>query len=325
MICDMNRTIDRRTFASRVAAGAILLAAAPPSTRHVLARQVAATPHVVAPVWLAEQIEVASPGLVLLDLSDLSDYRSGHIPGAAHSFWLETVERNYGVYGTVLNQKNIDSDEDGQGKRLDWMRRHGISPGSHVVAYDRTDNRRAARIAWFLRFLGHERASVLDQGFAGWQGLGLAVNNQEEHPPPLTREPVVTPSTGFYVATEELQERLAYEELILLDIRSEAERADTLDGQFGLGAIPGSVWAPWTDPSFDLTAYPDVFDETAARAALESSGVRPNQRVVLYGRFGSDANQMWIVLKAAGYGQVEIYDRGWVEWDRLGLPAEAVT
>lgn len=325
MIRDMDSKIDRRTFASGTVAAAILLAADQRSIRISSAIQAAEVPYLVSPAWLAQQIEVATPGLIVLDLSDLRDYRSGHIPGAAHSFWLETVERNYDVYGTVLNQKNLESDEDGQGKRIDWMRRHRIAPDSHVIAYDRTDNRRAARIVWFLRFLGHERASVLDQGFAGWVDLGFATNDQAEEPPALNVEPVVTPLTGFYIATDELKERLDNEELTLLDVRSEAERNDTIDGQFGLGAIPGSVWIPWTDPAFDLTGLPDAFDATAARLALEASGVRPDQHIVLYGRFGSDANQMWVVLKAAGYGQVEIYDRGWAEWDRMGLPAIPVT
>ncbi|MCC6705433.1 MAG: sulfurtransferase [Thermomicrobiales bacterium] len=276
------------------------------------------TPLLVSTDWLSERIAVGDPALLVIDVSDLRDYRSAHIPGAIHSYWLETVERDYDFYGTVLNQKDIGSDFDGQGKRIDWLKRHGISADSHVIAYDRVDARRASRIVWFLRFIGHEQASLLDGGFAGWQTAGLATSNTIERAPQQREAPIVSPAEGFWVATERLAELLETNQVTLVDIRTDDERRDTMDGQFETGIIPGSIRVPWTNPVFDLSGALASFDPAATRQALAEFGVTPEQRVILYGRFGSDCNQMWVALRAAGFESVEIYDRGWAEWSRSG-------
>ena len=323
MIAPMHDSMTRRKLMLGCAASAMLLLAG--GDTGARARQNAAIPYLVSVDWLADRIERAESNLLVMDVSDLRSYRDAHIPGAIHSFWLETVERDYDVFGTVLNQKNSDSDEDGQGKRLAWLRRHGIGPQTHVVAYDRNDGLRAARIVWFLRFLGHERVSMLDQGFEGWSSSGAATSTGEETPPEVTTDPVVTPLQGFYIGTDELEELIRANSITLVDIRSDDQRQDTIDGQFEIGAIPGSIRAPWNDAAFDVTAWPEAFDPAAALTRLQETGIDPNARVVLYGLFGSDCDQMWVVLKAAGIEDVVIYDRGWAEWSRFGLISVPIT
>lgn len=288
-----------------------------------VAQESDAFPYVVSSGWLAERIERAEPNLLVIDVGDLRPYRSAHIPGAIHSFWLETVERDYDYYGTVLNQKGIDSDADDQGKRRDWLRRHGIGRDTHVIAYDRTDGRRAARIVWFLRFLGHEQTSLLDGGLRRWQAESRATTTGEVTPPGVSAEIEVRPSDGFYVATSRLVELLDAGEIDLVDIRTDAERLDSIDGQFDIGVIPGSFHLPWDNPAFNLASEKAAFDPDAARSVIESAGLSADRPIVLYGRFGTDACQMWVVLRSSNFANVVIYDRGWVEWsdtDQRSLP-----
>jgi thiosulfate/3-mercaptopyruvate sulfurtransferase len=259
--------------------------------------------------------------LVILDLGDLSEYRDGHLPGAVHSYWLETVERDYPFYGTVLNQADESGTGDNQGKRIAWMRRHGIGPGTDVIAYDHGDGRRAARIVWFLHFLGHARASMLDGGLDAWRQAGQLITTDRFDAPSPDVAPAVAPQTGFYLSTSELQEAMAEPATLLVDIRTDDERNDTVDGQFPRGVIPGSIRAPWRD-----FLHPDnsgLIDVPASETLLEQAGVDRGPRVILYGRFGCDTNIMWLVLKRAGFPEVEVYDRGWIEWiSTSGLPAE---
>jgi thiosulfate/3-mercaptopyruvate sulfurtransferase len=320
IIGGMRTTFTRRVFIAGVTAAAIVPCVSPHVVSSSLAQETSFTPYLISPQDLSERLMRSEPNLLVMDLSDLWAYRMGHIPGAIHSWWLETIERDYPYYGTVLNQKALDSDADTQGKRRDWFVRHGIGRDTHVVAYDRNGGHRAARIVWFLRFLGHERASVMDGGLAAWQTSGLAISTADTSPPEIADPPEIVPREGFYVATGRLSELLDSGEIVLVDVRTHAELRDTVDGQFKTGVIPGSVHLSRYEPAFSIGNSRASFDANAARGVLNAARIDVDQHVVLYGQFGTDANQMWLVMKACGYLNVEIYDRGWVEWSESGLP-----
>lgn len=276
-------------------------------------------PLLVSPEWLNTQINARTLNLVILDLGDWSDYRGGHIPGAVHSYWQETIERDDDFFGVVLNQKERDGEEPTQIKRIDWLKRYGIANDSVVVAYDHGDGRRAARVIWFLRFLGFPAGAVLEGGSSAWSDAGYSVEKGESSPRSLSADPTVNPRTGFYVVTSQLQDAIADPQTVLVDIRSESERRDTIDDQFDLGVIPGSIWAPWTDFLADDRGRFKSAPETLAR--LTDLGVSADRRIILYGRFGTDPDQTWLLLKLLAFPQVEIYDRGWIEWSsRSDLP-----
>jgi thiosulfate/3-mercaptopyruvate sulfurtransferase len=320
-------TWSRRTFLRRsVVTGSILAVTGVPALSRATARALSSlqadtsAPLLVDTGWLREQIAAGAPGLVLLDLGDLGDYREGHLPGAVHSYWLETVERDYDVYGTVLNQEDEARQQNNQGKRLAWMRRHGIGPDDHVVAYDHGDGRRAARIVWFLHFLGHFRASLLDGGIAAWRSAGEPIDQDEHDPRSLNVDPVAKPQSGYYLATSELAEALTDPQTQLVDIRTDEERADSVDGQFPTGVIPGSIRAPWR--LLMRSDGPGLLPVDTIRGNAEAAGIAPGRRVILYGQFGCDTNLSWLAFRLAGFSSPEVYDRGWAEWSTSGLPVE---
>jgi thiosulfate/3-mercaptopyruvate sulfurtransferase len=278
-------------------------------------------PLLVSPEWLDAQINARTLNLVILDLGDWSDYRGGHIPGAVHSYWQETIERNDDFFGVVLNQKERDGEEPTQIKRIDWLKRYGISNDSVVIACDHGDGRRAARTIWFLRFLGFPAGAVLEGGVSAWSDAGYSIEKSESSPRSQSADPTVNPQNGYYVVTGQLQEAISDPQTILVDIRSESERHDTIDDQFDLGVIPGSIWAPWTD--FVADDRGRFNPASIALARLTDLGISVDRRVILYGRFGTDPDQMWLLMKLLGFSQVEVYDRGWIEWStRSDLPKE---
>jgi len=321
----MNDRFTRRLILGSSLSAAILPVVVAGLPQSALAQDPTPDQFLVDVSWLAYQLELATPNLLVMDLSDVRQYRSAHIPGAIHSYWLETVERNYEFYGTVLDQLDENGEIENQGKRIAWLRRHGIAADTHVVAYDRIDARRAARIVWFLRFLGHQRASLLDGGFNAWQQAGMATNSGTESSPTASGTSPVAPQAGFYLPTARLVDELASGRVVPVDVRNDAERHDTIDGQFATGEIPGSVHVPWDTAAFSLLRSETGFDAAAAAAELEARGITPDRRIVLYGRFGTDCNQMWIVFKECGFEAVEIYDRGWIEWSGTGQASESIS
>ena len=158
------KPIARRTFLTGMAAWPLFA-----SFGATALAQGSDFPLVVDLDWL--KAEASAPDLRLFDVSPLHVWRSGHIDTAAHAWWRDTVDPNYPVFGAVLTQ----GDEEAHRQQvLDSL---GLHVGDRVVVYDNENGFRAARLVWFLRFLGFEQAALLDGGFADWKQQSFAINS----------------------------------------------------------------------------------------------------------------------------------------------------
>ncbi|HQY31519.1 MAG TPA: rhodanese-like domain-containing protein, partial [Thermomicrobiales bacterium] len=183
----------------------------------------------------AVQTQLTSdPGMQVLDASRRADFLGSHIPGARHVWWQDTMELNAHWYGQVLKS---DDDQGNQGRRIHFLEHLGIESSRPVVVYDRTDGQAAARVCWFLTFLGLQ-ASVLDGGFRAWIGTGGATRNGLQS---VTKSsaPQVRPQEGFYLLSETTAARLVTAPGQLIDLRTASER---MQGAGAKKHVPGAVW-----------------------------------------------------------------------------------
>jgi thiosulfate/3-mercaptopyruvate sulfurtransferase len=272
-------------------------------------------PLLVEAAWLRSRIEAAAaerPRVV--DLSPLRSYRAGHVPGAVHGWWQDTIAPDADVYGVVFT-----SDAE-PFTRADVLEDLGIGDGTTVVCYDDDRNRRAAHLVWYLRYLGHDAASVLDGGLAAWSGAGGAVDDGERAAP-AADPATIRPRTEFIIDTSELSVRLDDPILAILDARTDDEATDDLNGTLAIGRIPGSIRVPWTATVRDEAGRLRPPDELAALFA--GSGITPEREIAIVARFGVEAGQPWLVLNLLGYPSVRVYDRGWAGWVATpGAPVE---
>ena len=265
-----------------------------------------ATPLLVDAAWLRTRMdERPASDLRLLDLSPPRIYRRGHLPSAVHAWWQDTMDRYYPVYGVLL------SDRQDAGARARWLADLGVGDETLVVAYDDARNRYAARLIWTLRYLGHKRATVLDGGLAAWRGAGGEVS-RDAASAPRVEDATISPQPGYIIGTRELRERLADPALVLLDVRTDEEATDDLNGTVRRGRIPGAVSVPWTTTLRDGAGRLKPPAELVA--LFRAAGVTPDKEVVVYARFGVEASHAWLVLKLLGYPRVRVYDQGWAEW-----------
>jgi thiosulfate/3-mercaptopyruvate sulfurtransferase len=264
----------------------------------------APTPLLVDTDWLRARL-AAGDDLRLLDLSPPAVYRAGHIPGAAHAWWQDTIDRFYPVYGVVIAERQDP------GARARLLAALGIADDTIVVTYDDTGNRYAARLVWGLRFFGHARAAVLDGGLAAWRGADNPISRAGSQPPRVVPAPVSL-QPGFVIGTRELSDRLNDPSLVLLDVRTPEELADDLNGTIRTGRIPGAVPLPWTATLRDEAGRLKSPEELAA--LFRASGATPDKEIVVHARFGVEASHTWLVLKLLGYPNVRVYDQGWAEW-----------
>ncbi len=273
--------------------------------------QNAAFPLVVDLDWLAN--EARSPDLRVFDVSPLHVWRSAHIDSAEHAWWRDTVDPNYPVFGAVLTQGDEES------HRQHVLDSLGLAVGDRVVVYDNADGFRAARLVWFLRFLGFQQAALLNAGVADWQERPFSIASASTS----SGSPIVDPQAGFYLVTQQVLDRLESPDVQLVDIRTDDERADDLNGAMPLGQIPASIRLPW---SILLDSDGGLLAADRIHALAADAGLDPANPTVLYGSFGVDTALPWLALKNAGFSNVQTYDRGWAEWSITpGLPREPLS
>lgn len=268
------------------------------------------SPLVVDLDWLAKRPN--QPGLRLLDVSPLHMWRGDHIDSARHAWWRDTVDPDYPVFGAVLPPN------DEQLHRQQVLDSLELTNRTHVVVYDNSNGFRAARLVWFLRFLGFDHAAMLNAGFAEWKRNPFPIESTAVS----NAGPVVQPRVGYYLVTEEVLALLSKPDVQIIDIRTDDERADDFDGKMPTGQIPGSTRLPWTK-LLDKNGH--LHSVTELDALLTGAGLTKTRLTILYGRFGVDTALSWLALRRSGFADVQSYDRGWAEWSiTSGLPRESL-
>jgi len=93
-------------------------------------------------------------------------YDAGHIPGAIHiDHETELAAAKTGKNGRhPLPQPEVFAAH---------MATLGVTPDTHVVAYDASGGMYAAHLWWMLNWIGHRNVQVLDGGWQAWVAAGL--------------------------------------------------------------------------------------------------------------------------------------------------------
>ncbi|WP_025695121.1 sulfurtransferase, partial [Paenibacillus durus] len=147
---------------------------------------------VVSTRWLLARLY--EPELVIADcrflLSDpeagRSAYLKDHIPGAVYLHLEEQLSAPVGPHGGrhPLPEPALIAAVLGQA---------GISRDSIVVAYDDQGGAFASRLWWMLRYLGHDKVFVMDEGYSAWKAADFPVSDSKPVRIPTAYEPEVHP------------------------------------------------------------------------------------------------------------------------------------
>lgn len=273
-------------------------------------------PLLVDAAWLRARQDDPTQGTTLvLDLSDLPTFRAGHIPGAVHAWWQDWIDPYSDIYGVLLGTRNVLT------ARTDLLASLGIDDSVTVVAYDADRNRYAARLVWILRYLGLPNASVLDGGLGAWLGSD-GERSTAGGDPPAAQPITLSPASRWTIPFEEMRDRYADPAIIVLDVRTDDEAEDDLNGLLREGQIPGSIRLPWTATLRDDAGR--LLPPDALAALFAAAGVTRDREVVVVARFGVETAQTWLVLSLLGYPNVRVFDRGWAHWGRKDLDMPVV-
>jgi thiosulfate/3-mercaptopyruvate sulfurtransferase len=241
--------------------------------------------------------------VVVLDARQAPLYLLGHIDGAHSVPRSEFLDKRGGVKSLVPTTTDFEA----------LMERFGITPDTTVITYAEHDNPYAARLAWTLRYHGHENTLVLDGGYEKWSGEG--------HPTALLPTTAAVPSEYRVTSTGEARAevdyvltRLGNPGVLVWDTRTPEEYIGTKVRADRGGHIPGATHLNWTELQYEVNGVKVLRPEPEIRALLAAYGIDDRQEIIAHCQTGIRSSYATLVLQALGYEQVKNYDGSWIEW-----------
>lgn len=260
--------------------------------------------------WLSQHLD--APDLVVLDctvcqqpeegggfhnVSGRAEYNKGHIPSAGFAdLTRDLCDSNSPIEFAVPTPEQFCS----------AMGALGVGDDSRVVLYDTNYSAWAARVWWMLRWVGFDRAALLDGGLKVWTAEGR----------PLSSEPATRPVKQLTPAPR--PELIADRDEVLAAINDSAVRLiDTMPeefyrGEMSLYARPGHILGASNSNGLNLLDESGRYrphDELAAML----DGDR-NARTITYCGGGIMASSSAFIMTRLGFTDVAVYTASLQEW-----------
>jgi thiosulfate/3-mercaptopyruvate sulfurtransferase len=264
----------------------------------------------VSTTWLSQHLD--DPDLVVLDctvrveleedggyvaLSGRADYETGHIPTAG--FADLTGELRAGdsplEYGLPAPEQFAAA-----------MGALGVGDDSRVVLYDAGMSAWAARVWWMLRWIGFDRAAVLDGGLAAWKAEDRPLSTEPADRPARKLTPDVRPE--LIADRDEVFAAIDNEAVRIIDVMPEAHYRGEMSMYGRPGHNPGAVNRPVTS-LLDESSRFRPSDELAA----VHDGDR-DRRAITYCGGGIAASASAFVMTRLGFDDVAVYIGSLQEW-----------
>jgi len=260
--------------------------------------------------WLSDHLD--DPDLVVLDcsvrvepeeaggfkpVSGRENYDSGHIPSAGFADLLGDLSdpESELLFAAPTPEKFCAA-----------MGALGVGDDSRVVLYDASNSAWAARVWWMLRWVGFDRAALLDGGLRAWTA--------EERP--LSTEPAShqvkqltpAPRPELIADRDEVLAAIEGDAVQLIDVMPEPHYRGQMAMYDRPGHIPSAINIPVTGLT-DESGHYRPLDELAAMHDLDHG-----TRAITYCGGGIAASSTALVMTRLGFTDVAVYTASLQEW-----------
>ena len=259
--------------------------------------------------WLNEHL--TDPDLVVLDctvrmkptadgmksVSGRTDYAAGHIPSAGFADLTGALADTSSAFRFVLPSPEAFCAA---------MGALGVGNDSRVVLYDDFNSVWAARVWWMLRWVGFDRAAVLDGGLKAWTAGERPLSSEPVHHAAKTLAPAVRP--GLIADKNDVLAAIDDDQVTLIDAMPEPHFKGAMVMYGRPGHIPGAV---------NLSSMSLCDDTGCFRPRTELEGMFTgdhNAPAITYCGAGVAASADAFVMTRLGFTDVAVYMGSLQEW-----------
>jgi thiosulfate/3-mercaptopyruvate sulfurtransferase len=260
----------------------------------------------VTPEWLNRHL--GEDDLVVLDCtvevgpdfrgaSGRPAYEQGHIPTAGFADLLEDLADTSSPFETAMPTPE---------RFCAALGALGVGDDSRVVLYDGNMSVWAARVWWMLRWVGFDRAALLDGGLVAWELDDLPLSTEPAERPARTVTPRLRP--GLIAERDEVLAGIDDSAVHLVDTMM----AEHYRGDWALYARPGHI--PGAMNVSALTLFDDKgrFRPDAELAAMLETD--RSARHITYCGGGIAASANAFAMTRVGFTDVAVYAASLQEW-----------
>ena len=256
--------------------------------------------------WLNQHLD--DPDLVVLDctvrvvdgfrgVSGHADYDAGHIPGAGFADLTgDLSDSNSPLAYAVPTPEQFCS----------ALGALGVGDDSRVVLYDSFLSMFAARVWWMLRWVGFDRAALLDGGLRVWADEGRPLSTEQTTQAAKRLTPAPRPE--LIANRDEVFTAIGNDAVSLIDTFYESHYRGEQAIYDRPGHIPGALNIPAL-ALFDDTGHFRPLDELAAMHVGDRDA-----RAITYCGGGIMASSSAFVMTRLGYTDVAVYTASLQEW-----------
>jgi len=260
--------------------------------------------------WLSQHID--DPDLAVLDctvvtiphddggvhnVSGRPDYETGHIPKAGFADLKEVLSDTSSPIEFAIPTPE---------QFCKAMGALGVGDDSRVVLYDTVYTGWAARVWWMLRWVGFDRAAILDGGLSAWASEGHPLSLEPVSRP--TKQLTPRPRPEVIASRDEVLASIDDEDVILIDTLPE----EMYRGEFTLYARSGHIPGALNINGLKLLDKTGRFRSEAELAAMHN--LDRDARIITYCGGGIVASTNAFILTRLGFTNVAVYTASLQEW-----------
>ena len=260
------------------------------------------TPHKQPLVIEATQLQnmLGIPDLLPVAVCSQQVFNASHIPGSALITPAELVSGEKPAVGKLPGVERLS----------DLFSRIGLTPSTHIVAYDDEGGGWAGRLIWTLDVLGHHNYSYLDGGLVAWLAGKYPVASGSTTVKSSKFTAVV--DTTQLISLSTVKQQIGNAGSIVWDARGSDEYAGTKVTALRNGHIPGAVNLDWLDlmdrnNDLRLRQLPELEER------LRSLGITADKQIITHCHTHHRSGLTYLVGKALGMN-IKAYDGSWSEW-----------
>lgn len=247
------------------------------------------------------------PDVLVVDVRSEEAYTAAHIPGAAHvdvDTLSETREEVAGLLKPLAAVQRM-------------LGEAGIDPSRHVVIYSESDSAgdfaKATRLFWILEYVGYERVSILDGGFAKWKAEDRETAEGVSTVKAIEM-PKLIPQDDKLATVDEVETAIEEQSAAIADLRSPdyyrgEKKADVVKEA---GHIPSAKNLPAEEFLSESDGTVKSWEEL--QALVQEGNVSSDDPVITYCNTGRSGSVGYFIMRRMGSESVSLYDGSMSEW-----------